>query len=67
MKSSLPRPESMIISTFFNSYAGMYVTQSFCHSLIASVIMDQAVRAWSIDDPAIRQRIRLSVVFFPLL
>ena len=67
MKSSLPRPESMIISTFFNSYAGMYVTQSFCHSLIASVIMDQAVRAWSIDDPAIRQRFRLSVVFFPIL
>jgi len=44
----------------------MYVAQSFCHSLIASVIMDQALRAWRIDDPAIRQRFRLTVVLFPV-
>jgi Zn-dependent protease with chaperone function len=56
----------MSISTFFSSYTGMYVAQSFCHSLIASVLMDQALRAWKIDDPAIRQRFRLTVVLFPI-
>lgn len=56
----------MSISTFFSSFAGMYVAQSFCHSLIASVLMDQALRAWRIDDPLIRQRFRLTVVFFPI-
>ncbi len=44
----------------------MYVAQSFCHSIIASVIMDQALRAWKIDDPLIRQRFRLTVVLFPI-
>jgi len=44
----------------------MYVAQSFCHSLIASVLMDQALSAWKIDDPAIRQRFRLTVVLFPV-
>ena len=44
----------------------MYVAQSFCHALIASVLMDQALRAWRIDDPLIRQRFRLTVVFFPI-
>ncbi len=56
----------MSISTFFSSFAGMYAAQSFCHSLIASVIMDQALRAWKIDDPVIRQRFRLTVVLFPI-
>jgi Zn-dependent protease with chaperone function len=56
----------MSISTFFSSFLGMYVAQSFCHSLIASVLMDQALRAWRIDDPLIRQRFRLTVVFFPI-
>ena len=59
-------PCIMSISTFFSSFAGMYVAQSFCHSLIASVLMDQALRAWRIDDPLIRQRFRLTVVFFPI-
>ncbi len=56
----------MRISTFFTSVAGMYVAQSFCHSLIASVIMDQALRAWKIDNPVIRQRFRLTVVLYPV-
>ncbi len=57
----------MNLSLFFNSYAGMYVTQSFCHSVIASIIADQAVKAWKIDDPVIRQRFRLIVVLFPII
>jgi Zn-dependent protease with chaperone function len=56
----------MRISTFFSSLAGMYVAQSFCHSLIASIIMDQALRAWKISNPAIRQRFRLVVVLYPV-
>ncbi len=44
----------------------MYVAQSFCHSLIASVIIDQALRAWKIDNPVIRQRFRLAVVLYPV-
>jgi hypothetical protein len=57
---------AMSISTFFNSYAGMYVTQAFCHSVIASIISDQALRAWNIVDPAVRQRFRLIVVLVPV-
>ncbi len=44
----------------------MYVVQSFSHSLVASVIMDQALRAWKIENPAVRQRFRLVVVLFPV-
>jgi Zn-dependent protease with chaperone function len=56
----------MFISTFFNSYAGMYVAQSFCHSLIAAVITERAVKAWKIDDPAAQQRFHLIAVIFPI-
>jgi len=56
----------MSISTFFNSYAGMYVAQSFCHSLVAAVITERAVKAWKIDDPALQQRFHLIAVIFPI-
>jgi Zn-dependent protease with chaperone function len=56
----------MSISAFFGSLAGMYMAQSFCHAIIASVIMDQTLRAWKIDDPLVRQRFRLTVVLFPI-
>src|SRR5512143_2092508 len=56
----------MSISAFYGSFAGKYVAQSFCHSVIASVIMDQTLRAWKIDDPLVRQRFRLTVVLFPI-
>ncbi len=56
----------MMISTFFNSYAGMYVAQSFCHALIAAVITGRAVKAWKIDAPAARQRFHLIAVLFPI-
>jgi Zn-dependent protease with chaperone function len=44
----------------------MFVAQAFCHSLIASIIMDQALRAWNIEDPRVRQRFRAAVVLFPI-
>ncbi len=56
----------MNISNFFNSYAGMYMTQAFCHSLVASVISDQALKAWNLTDPGVRQRFRLIVVLVPI-
>ncbi len=56
----------MTLSYFFSSYIGMYVTQAFCHSIVASVISDQALRAWSVSDPGTRQRFRLIVVLIPV-
>ena len=57
----------MSVSTFFNSGAGMYVAQSFCHSVIAAMITDRALKAWKIYDPLVRQRFRLIVILFPIV
>ena len=54
------------IVTFFNSYAGMYVAQSFCHSLITAVIAGRALSVWDIRDPVARQRFRLLVILVPI-
>jgi Zn-dependent protease with chaperone function len=56
----------MSISTFFNSYAGMYVAQSFCHSLLAAVITERAMKAWKIGNPVAQQRYHLIAVLFPV-
>ena len=56
----------MNVSIFFNSYAGMYVAQSFCHAVLAAVIADRAMKAWKIYDPLVRQRFRLIVILFPI-
>ncbi len=57
----------MNLSAFFNSVVGMYLAQSFCHSLIAAMITDRAVKAWNIHDPLVRQRFRVIVIFFPIV
>ena len=44
----------------------MYVVQSFCHSVVAAVLVDRALKAWKIYDPLIRQRFRLIVILFPI-
>jgi len=44
----------------------MYVAQSFCHSVIAAMIADRALKAWNIHDPLVRQRFRLIVILFPI-
>ena len=54
------------MATFFSSLVGMYVAQSFAHSIVASVIAGQALNAWQIDDPIVRQRFRLMVLLFPI-
>jgi Zn-dependent protease with chaperone function len=56
----------MGISTFFNSFAGMYMAQSFCHAVITAMIADRALKAWEISDPLVRQRFRLIVILFPI-
>lgn len=57
----------MNFSGFFNSYPGMYMAQSFLHSLIAAIIIDRALQLWGINNPLIRQRFRLVVVLLPVL
>lgn len=56
----------MTIASFFNSWPGMYLAQSFLHSLIAAVVVDTALLAWKIENPAVRQRFRLLVVVMPM-
>jgi hypothetical protein len=66
-KTLVVHPWVMSISTFFNSFAGMYLAQSFCHSVIAAVVMDQALKAWRIHDPLVSQRFRFLIILFPIL
>lgn len=56
----------MHLSSFFNSWLGMYITQSFIHSLIAAIIVDRAIHLWGITNPLIRQRFRLIIILFPI-
>jgi Zn-dependent protease with chaperone function len=57
----------MDISLFFNGWLGMYLAQSFLHSLIAALIVDTALIAWKIEDPVVRQRFRLLVLIVPII
>lgn len=45
----------------------MYLTQSCIHALIATVIVDMAIRIWQINNPLIRQRFRIIIIFIALL
>ncbi len=56
----------MTIASFFNSWPGMYLAQSFLHSLIAALVVDTALIAWKIENPAVRQRFRLLVIVLPI-
>lgn len=55
------------LSAIFNSWPGMYLVQSFLHSLIAAFIVDTALIAWKIESPVMRQRFRLMVIIAPLV
>ncbi len=61
-----PFSRTMTIASFFNSWLGMYLAQSFLHSLIAAFIVDTALLAWKIESPVVRQRFRLLVVVMPI-
>ena len=61
----------MSLSGFFHSVPGLYATQAFFHSLVASIVAEIAIRAWNVRDPAVRQKVFLvpvvaSVFLFPL-
>jgi beta-lactamase regulating signal transducer with metallopeptidase domain len=57
---------NMNLSDLFNSYFGIYIAQSFCHSIIAFITVDRAIFLWNINNPLIRQRFRLIVVLTPV-
>lgn len=56
----------MILSSFFSSFFGIYLTQSCIHALIATLVVDRAIQIWEIDDPLIRQRFRIIIIFIAL-
>ena len=58
---------TMTIASFFNSWPGMYLAQSFLHSLIAAIIVDTSLIAWKIENPMVRQRFRLLVIILPIV
>jgi Zn-dependent protease with chaperone function len=56
----------MKLSGFFQSWIGLYATQAFFHSLVASVVAEIALKAWRVRDPAARQRVLLVPVVAPV-
>lgn len=56
----------MSLSGFFHSWPGLYVTQAFFHSLVASLVAEIAIKAWTVRDPAVRQRVFLVPVVAPV-
>ena len=52
----------MHMTTFITSYWGMYIAQSVIHSIIASVIAECAILAWTIGAPQVKQSFRLMVI-----
>lgn len=56
----------MSLSGFFQSYPGLYMTQAFFHSLVASIVAEIAIKAWNVRDPAVRQRAFLVPVVVPV-
>ena len=56
----------MSLSGFFHSFPGLYATQAFFHSLVASIVAEIAIKAWNVRDPAVRQRILLVPVVVPV-
>jgi beta-lactamase regulating signal transducer with metallopeptidase domain len=45
----------------------MYITQSCLHAFTAAVLSEGSIRAWAIQEPVAKQRLRLLVVIFPAL
>lgn len=56
----------MNLWSFLNTYPGMYMVQSFFHSLVAALIVDGSLVAWDIKNPLVKQRFRLIVILFPI-
>ena len=56
----------MSLSGFFQSYPGLYMTQAFFHSLVASIVAEIAIKAWDVRNPEVRQRVFLIPVVVPV-
>jgi Zn-dependent protease with chaperone function len=54
------------MTIFITSFWGMYIAQSFIHSIIASVIAECAILSWNIRAPHIKQWFRFMVIFLSL-
>lgn len=57
----------MDLTGLFNSIPGLFVTQSFFHALLATVVAEMAIRVFRIESPSSRQRIFFAVILFPVL
>ena len=57
----------MLRTDFYTSWIGMYLAQSFLHSLVAALIVDTALAAWNIERPQVRQRFRFLVLLLPII
>ncbi|HWR89347.1 MAG TPA: M56 family metallopeptidase [Dissulfurispiraceae bacterium] len=57
----------MSLSSFFASYPGMFIVQTCCHSLVALLLAEMAIRVWAIGNPLARQRFSLLVITLPVL
>lgn len=56
----------MEFSSFFQSYTGTYLVQSFFHSLMALLIVEIAITAWRLRRPLVRQRFLFLVLVVPV-
>lgn len=45
----------------------MYMTQAFCHSIIAFIIVERAMHLWKIHNPLTRQRFGIVVILLPIV
>ncbi len=57
---------TMGMQYIFTSSIGMYVSQSFFHSLITALIVNYSISIWKITDPSVSQRFRFIVIAFPV-
>lgn len=57
----------MEFPSIFRSYTGMYVIQSFFHSVFSLLIAEIAIKAWRVKNPLVKQRFLFMVVLFPVL
>ena len=55
------------MADFLQTYMGMYLSQSLCHSAVAAAIADSSLLAWKISDPRVKQRFRLIVIIAPII
>lgn len=57
----------MFLADFLVTLPGRYLVESVWHSLTAAIIVEIALRAWGIHQPAAQQRLRTLVILLPAL